>query len=105
MKFTVDARWKLNATLGRDVTEKLATDVQIIRTVLGINLPIRCFISNGAYFGSCSFPDLCGSMMTLLGVGPSNCPPDFMQMGIDCKCPFQLKKGPFILDAVIPTSG
>jgi hypothetical protein len=37
----------------------MSGNVNIIRTVAGLALPIRCYFFNGDYFGSCNYNDLC----------------------------------------------
>ena len=38
---------------------KIKMDVNIVRSIASLTLPVRCFLSNGAYFGSCVYDDLC----------------------------------------------
>ncbi len=66
--------------------------LNIIRTVSGITLPVRCYIVNGQNVGSCTYPDLCKFLQdTVTEFKPDICPPSFLDYGIDCKCPFDIK--------------
>jgi hypothetical protein len=77
----------------------LEVTLEIIRTVSGIKLPVRCYIVNGNTVGSCTYPDLCTFLQRILKeFQPDNCPPSLAQFGIDCKCPFDIK--PQLLDIV-----
>ena len=46
----------LKMLLKRDVGGNLKTTINIIRTVSGIALPIRCYIAAGIEVGSCTYP-------------------------------------------------
>ena len=45
----------LKMNLKRALSGKLNTKINIIRTVSGIALPIRCYIAGGVYVGSCTY--------------------------------------------------
>ena len=52
--------------------------------------------------GSCSYADICKEFMQdILGKNESNCRPELLEYGIDCRCPFnfpiQLYDGRFEL--------
>ena len=69
--------------------------MDIIRTVAGLALPVRCTIANsgGQQFpvGSCTYADACKDVMQdMAGVTAENCPPELADWGIDCNCPFDL---------------
>ena len=67
----------------RPVSGRLPTTFNIIRTVAGLSLPVRCTIGFGFYFGSCSYPDLCQDFMQdVLGF--------LLDHGIDFNCPFDI---------------
>ncbi len=69
----------------------MRVSLNIIRTVSGITLPVRCYIVNGVNVGSCTYPDLCEFLQSILTeFGPDNCPAPLVQVGIDCTCPFKL---------------
>ena len=46
----------LKMLLKRDVGGNLKTTINIIRTVSGIALPIRCYIASGIEVRSCTYP-------------------------------------------------
>ena len=48
----------------------------------------------GIYVGSCVYDDLCEMVAKLLpeSFNPTACPPELAQYGIDCRCPFNIKK-------------
>lgn len=63
------------------------------RTVMGLVLPIRCYLVDGSYTGSCVYNDLCTGIMYILNLNAGNCPDSFKQSGIDCTCPFRVSVG------------
>jgi hypothetical protein len=70
----------------------LPTSIEIIRTVAGLSLPVRCSIVQGGAVGSCSYTDLCRGIVDneyVFNITPSNCPLGFSDWGIDCNCPFK----------------
>ena len=74
-----------------------------MRTVAGLNLPIRCLLINGNYAGSCVYPDFCESFMYILNLNKDNCPPGFKSIGIDCTCPFKIPASHISLEETIET--
>ena len=76
----------------------IKADVNIVRTVSGIKLPVRCYIVQGENVGSCSYPDLCNLMKRLVSYGPGNCPANLAQHGIDCNCPVNINKRDLDID-------
>ena len=74
--------------------ETIRTVLNIVRTVSGIALPIKCYKVNGVEVGSCDYKDLCLVLKTLLpSFGPATCPAGVAQYGIDCNCPFNIRTG------------
>ena len=71
---------------------KLPTTLNIIRTVTGLALPVRCTVARpGINVGSCSYTDICKDVMQdIANVTSVNCPPKLAEWGIDCNCPFNL---------------
>ena len=43
----------------RDLIGPWPGTISVIRTVSGISLPVRCFLADGHYVGSCTYDDLC----------------------------------------------
>ena len=72
------------------ITGVVKADVNIVRTVSGLNLKIQCYLVNGDYVGSCVYNDLCALMNSVLSLTPENCPANLIQNGINCKCPWNL---------------
>lgn len=86
----------LKINLKRDIVGKLKTSFNIVRKVSGVNLPIRCYIANGVYVGSCSYDDTCQDIKALLPFfKPETCPQFLAVFGIDCYCPLNVKAGNF----------
>uniref|UniRef100_A0A2C9JYC0 MD-2-related lipid-recognition domain-containing protein n=1 Tax=Biomphalaria glabrata TaxID=6526 RepID=A0A2C9JYC0_BIOGL len=56
----------------------LITDIVVEKEVFGHWIKIPC-IDN---IGSCTYPDMCAT------VNVQNCPPQFINVGLPCKCPF-----------------
>ena len=70
---------------------KLPTTVDIIRTVAGLALPVRCTIVQGFAVGSCSYADACKDVLQdIAEFNSANCPPELADWGIDCSCPFDV---------------
>ena len=79
------------ALVQRNINGALPVTLNMIRTISGLSLSVRCQTINGFYAGSCSYPDLCKDLFgDLLGNTPENCPPELYEWGIDCTCPFNL---------------
>ena len=75
----------------RPISGRLSATFNIIRTVSGIALPIRCYQYQGANIGSCTYNDICMDFMQgVFGLDETNCPPELAEWGIDCTCPFDL---------------
>ena len=90
---TVDVK----GTFLREVSGTLPTTVNVIRTVAGLALPFRCTIVSGTVanpivsFGSCSYNDICKDFFqNFFGMTTEKCPPELADLGIDCKCPFNI---------------
>lgn len=92
-----------DAFFKRSLSGPLATKLNIIRTVAGLALPIRCYLALGVYVGSCDYTDLCPLVATLLpdSFNPSVCPPALLDYGIDCTCPFKIRNGDIFIDQVL----
>lgn len=90
------------ADLKRDLVGGLQTELNIVRSVSGIKLPIRCYVAGGVQVGSCKYTDLCKILETLLphAFNPQVCPPELLPSGIDCTCPLKIKKGLINIDKV-----
>ena len=73
-------------------------NLNIVRTVSGIKLPVRCYVVNGEQVGSCSYPDLCTLAKRLFQFGPADCPAQLRQYGIDCNCPVNINKRDLDID-------
>ena len=72
--------------------ETMETSLNIIRTVSGITLPIKCYLVAGKPVGSCTYASLCELLQDLLDeFQPATCPAGLAQFGIDCRCPFNIK--------------
>ena len=70
---------------------RLPIQFDIVRTVAGLALPIRCTIAQGIPLGSCSYQDFCKDIVQdMCGFNASNCPPELADYGIDCNCPFNI---------------
>ena len=71
---------------------RLPIQIDLTRTVAGLNLPFRCAISNtGLAVGSCSYGDFCKDIVQdMCGFTASNCPPELADWGIDCNCPLDI---------------
>ena len=77
------------AVVQRKIDGALPVTFNMIRTVAGFALPVRCTILQGLSVGSCSYTDLCKDFFRdILGNTPENCPPEFEEWGIGCTCPF-----------------
>jgi len=70
----------------------IKADLNIVRKVSGIALPVRCYVVNGENVGSCSYPDLCALIKRILPYEQNDCPTDLLQHGIDCNCPVNINK-------------
>ncbi|UJR33828.1 hypothetical protein I4U23_021252 [Adineta vaga] len=79
----------------------IKADLNIIRKVSGIQLPIKCYIVEGEFVGSCSYPDLCGLMKRLIKYEPGQCPENLAQYGIDCECPININKNDIDIEMAV----
>ena len=68
IKFPDEINWKFSAYFNRATQGPLRAKVKIVRKIVGINLPIRCFIVNGSQVGSCDFPDLCKGLLYIMNL-------------------------------------
>lgn len=80
----------MRAESSRAIDGPLKGSLNIVRTVAGITLPIRCYLVQGVYVGSCTYNDMCSLLKDLANKTPENCPPDALPYGIDCSCPFKI---------------
>lgn len=103
MIFPNPVNWKFKAELKRPIDGAVQSTVTIVRTVSGLNIPIRCFLVNGESVGSCVFPDLCKSIMYITNLNKENCPANFKANGINCECPFNIPAKLLELEDSIPT--
>jgi hypothetical protein len=86
-----DMTLSVKASSKRLVQGDVKTDMNIIRTVVGLALPVRCTIVQGLSVGSCSYKDACKNILNeLAGLDASNCPVELAAYGIDCTCPFNI---------------
>ena len=69
---------------------QVKADLNIIRTVSGLALPIRCYMTNFGPFGSCIYEDLCTVLKWALNFDENNCPDSFIENEFYCDCPFRL---------------
>jgi hypothetical protein len=88
-----------------NIQGRLPVTVDIIRTVAGLALPVRCTLVQGFYFGSCTQNDFCSNIFQFFwGYYPSNCPAELADLGIDCNCPFNIPfqniEGQFVMDVI-----
>ena len=84
---TVDTK----AEILKAITGKIPASLNIIRTVSGLALPVRCTIVQGFSMGSCTYSDLCKDFLQdVYNMNESNCPPEYEEWGIDCSCPFKI---------------
>ena len=74
----------------QEIRGQVKADLNIIRTVSGLKIPIRCYLSAGIYVGSCIYQDLCAFLKGYLNFDENNCPENFIKNGFDCRCPFNL---------------
>ena len=56
-------------------------DINIVRSVSGLNLKISCYLVDGTYVGSCIYNDLCGVIKSVLNLDPTNCPASLVSNG------------------------
>jgi len=98
------ATLNFRAKFKRRIGGALKTDLNIIRTVSGLKIPIRCYLAAGIFVGSCSYTDLCKIVEQLVpdSFNPTACPPELLDFGIDCKCPFSIRDGLIeIIDTIL----
>ena len=82
---------------------RISAQFDIIRTVAGLPLPVRCYYNSGSNFpfGSCSYADLCKDhMQDFWEINALNCPPELADFGIDCNCPFNIRQGILDIDNI-----
>jgi len=82
----------LTASNRREIKGAVKSKVTIKRAVSGLSLAIRCYLVNGNQVGSCSYPDLCQLLNSVLSLTPENCPQNLIDNSINCKCPWNLPK-------------
>ena len=56
-------------------------DINIIRTLSGLNLKISCYLVDGNYLGSCIYNDLCAFIKNALSLDATNCPAYLVSYG------------------------
>ena len=84
---TVDTK----AEILKAITGKIPGSLNIIRTIAGLALPIRCTLWQGFSMGSCTYSDICKDFFQdIYNMNQSNCPPEFAEWGIYCTCPFKI---------------
>jgi len=96
------ANIRLDAFFKRRLQGRIRAELNIIRTVSGIPLPVRCYLAGGFHVGSCTYDDICEIIDFLLGsttFNPENCAPSLAEFGIDCTCPFNIRDGDVNIDA------
>ena len=70
---------------------RLPVSLDVIRTVAGLTLPVRCVVVQGFSVGSCSYQDLCKDLVQgIFDLNESNCIPEFSKYGFDCSCPVNI---------------
>lgn len=85
---------KIQLSSTRGINGIVKSDFSIIRTIAGLALPVRCYIVDNTYVGSCSYADTCTTWLNAIGgFDPSNCPEVLVNAGIDCVCPFKVPAG------------
>jgi hypothetical protein len=52
-------KFELKANLLRQIKGPLKTSVSMNRMIASMNLPVKCYLINGVYVGSCQYDDLC----------------------------------------------
>lgn len=115
------ARLTFSGESNRQLRGNMKVDINIIRKLSGVALPIRWLVLNmiqyvfiwfvwfffnflllffyifsylaaGVYVGSCSYNDFCSVIRTLFdGFRPETCPQQLVDFGIDCRCPFKIE--------------
>ena len=68
-------------------------DLNMVRTVNGLNLKVGCCLVDGNYVGSCVYNDFCQFIKWRQNFSPENCPGFLLNNGIDCTCPFNIPAG------------
>ena len=74
----------------RPIKGVLKSDINIVRSISGVALPIRCYSVDGYPVGSCVYDDLCDLLKRFFSITPDNCPANLVENGIKCTCPFDL---------------
>lgn len=103
MVFPNPVDWSFKAVLKRPIDGPINSNLTILRTLGGLQLPIRCYLMNGQWVGSCVYPDLCNSIMYVTNLDQSSCPANFVANGVNCECPFNLPAGQIELRDIIQT--
>ena len=81
----------MKASSLREISGSLPATIDIIRTVAGLALPVRCTIVQGFSVGSCSYNDVCKDVLQgIAGITAENCPPELAEWGVDCNCPLNI---------------
>ena len=75
-------------------------DLNMVRTVNGLNLKVGCYLVDGNYVGSCVYNDFCQFIKWRQNFSPENCPDFLLNNGIDCTCPSNLSAGIIDIDAI-----
>jgi hypothetical protein len=81
MIFPEPAKWTFKVNLKRPVDGPLKSDIRIVRTIAGLDLPIKCWLVLGEQVGSCVYNDLCESILYILNLNKNNCPANFIENG------------------------
>jgi hypothetical protein len=82
----------------RGIKGPIKAQFNIVRTVAGLTIPVRCFIATGALgahqIGSCTYNDLCKDFLQgVFYYNKDNCPDVLVAAGLDCECPFNRATG------------
>jgi hypothetical protein len=80
----------LDAKNRQIIKGQVKADVNILRTIGGIQLKVSCWINNGTNVGSCVYPDFCAYIKTIFNLNENNCPQHLINNDIPCTCPFNL---------------
>ena len=88
----------LSAKNNKVISGPIKVDINIVRTISGLTLPIRCTLVNGIGIGSCVYNDFCTVFNQLYDISPSNCPQYLISNNIGCTCPWYLPVDNFFIN-------
>ena len=91
---------KLNfaAQIRKAISGTVKLDLNIVRTVSGLNLKISCYLIDGTYIGSCLYNDFCPVFNSFFQFDLNNCPEYLIDNGYYCSCPLNLQAGYFYIN-------